>query len=438
LDQTFANFELIVVNDASPDDTTMVIHAFEDARIKYIIHSENKGLPATRNTGIRASTGRYIAFLDHDDVFHPQKLDSHMRYLQEHPEIGMTYNSRFEVARSVRDIRRLWIAPKRVELADLVLGYPFSPSDLVIRRDCLLDIGLLDEGNLFHGEDLNTNCRLALAGYRFASIDRALNYRRNHPARSRKNLDASLRNVFRNLELIFDDPRCPPDVRLFRDLAYANNYLIWSYLALAQQESELGREYLRKAIQLDASLSQDDGRKLLDFLIQYCVDDERGELDEALAVLFQQLPVELAAIQAQFNWALGRAYLLKGIQDVIWMRAQAGEVNFGRAVALKASTDDALLGQVTHQLLGYRNEFGHESTMQVLARLSAQLQRLSHSRPKTLTGSYLINSAFEEYRAGRYRRVPGLVIRALIHDSSYMKNRGVISILVRSMVADSS
>ena len=66
LNQTFPGFEVIVVNDASPDNTEEVIRSFDDHRIKYLVHKKNKGLSAARNTGIKASIGEYIALLDGD------------------------------------------------------------------------------------------------------------------------------------------------------------------------------------------------------------------------------------------------------------------------------------------------------------------------------------------------------------------------------------
>ena len=80
LDQTYPDLEVIIVNDASPDNTEAVIKQFDDDRIQYIVHEKNKGLSAARNTGIRASLGEYIAVLDGDDLFHPQKVEAHVKF----------------------------------------------------------------------------------------------------------------------------------------------------------------------------------------------------------------------------------------------------------------------------------------------------------------------------------------------------------------------
>ena len=69
LNQTYQNFEVILVNDCSNDNSLDVIQGIHDQRIKIIEHSENKGLSASRNTGINAATHPYIAFLDADDYW---------------------------------------------------------------------------------------------------------------------------------------------------------------------------------------------------------------------------------------------------------------------------------------------------------------------------------------------------------------------------------
>ena len=73
LNQTFQDFEIIVVDDSSVDNTEEVVKGFRDDRIRYIRHPNNKGLPAGRNTGIKVASGEYIAFLDDDDEWKKRK-----------------------------------------------------------------------------------------------------------------------------------------------------------------------------------------------------------------------------------------------------------------------------------------------------------------------------------------------------------------------------
>ena len=72
---------------------------------RYILHPKNQGANIARNTGIRSSDGEIIAFLDQDDIFHSEKLNMHVTLLHENPEIGFTYNNRFNFMHSSTDIR---------------------------------------------------------------------------------------------------------------------------------------------------------------------------------------------------------------------------------------------------------------------------------------------------------------------------------------------
>ena len=74
--QTYQNFEIIVVNDCSTDNSLGVVQAISDSRIKTIEHSENKGLSASRNTGIKAAAHAFIAFLDADDQWDSSFLET--------------------------------------------------------------------------------------------------------------------------------------------------------------------------------------------------------------------------------------------------------------------------------------------------------------------------------------------------------------------------
>lgn len=93
LDQTFTDFEIIVINNYSTDDTLDVISAFNDNRIK-VINFKNEGIIAkSRNQGIIQSVGKYIAFLDDDDLWYPDKLELQIKYLDEHPDFDLVYSS---------------------------------------------------------------------------------------------------------------------------------------------------------------------------------------------------------------------------------------------------------------------------------------------------------------------------------------------------------
>lgn len=90
LNQTFSDFELIIVDDQSPDNSIQLCKKYQDSRIR-IIHQENLGLSGARNTGIHHAKGKYIALLDADDYWAPEKLALHVAHLEANPKLGVSY-----------------------------------------------------------------------------------------------------------------------------------------------------------------------------------------------------------------------------------------------------------------------------------------------------------------------------------------------------------
>ena len=92
LNQTYNNYELIIIDDGSTDNTKQIINSFNDNRIVYLKHNHNKHASAARNTGIAKSKGELIAFLDDDDQWLPKKLEKQIALIQKlPPKVGLIY-----------------------------------------------------------------------------------------------------------------------------------------------------------------------------------------------------------------------------------------------------------------------------------------------------------------------------------------------------------
>lgn len=89
LAQTFTSFEIVIVNDASQDESESIIHSFQDPRIRYFTNEVNSGIVATRNRCVQEARGKYIAILDNDDIALPDRLEKQVQFLEQHPDFGV-------------------------------------------------------------------------------------------------------------------------------------------------------------------------------------------------------------------------------------------------------------------------------------------------------------------------------------------------------------
>jgi glycosyltransferase involved in cell wall biosynthesis len=148
LKQTFQNFEIIVVDDASEDHTSAVIKSVGDARIRYVRHETHSGQGATRNAGLHKASGEYVALLDDDDEWLPEKLEKQVRVLDgSSSNVGMVYTGVLRIEASSRRLIDRIIPGKRGSLfQDLCQkNWIGGCSSVMVRRSCFEKVGWFDE-----------------------------------------------------------------------------------------------------------------------------------------------------------------------------------------------------------------------------------------------------------------------------------------------------
>ena len=177
--QTGSRWEVIVVDDNGPEDgTARVVREFADTvkqRVEYIRHGVNQGVSGARNTGIRAGSGEFVAFLDPDDTWLPHHLESALSALTAGADVACApvLSYRNEPGRSWT--HEAWFEPWKKDHFPLSLAvYNFIlPSAVVARRSHVLDAGCFDTApDLQHIEDYDLWIRLVEAGSRFVFLDR--------------------------------------------------------------------------------------------------------------------------------------------------------------------------------------------------------------------------------------------------------------------------
>ena len=183
LAQTFTDYEITVVNDGSPDTEELerVLEPYRH-RIRYLCQ-ENQGLSGARNTGIRASSSRYIAPLDADDIWEPEHLAAQIAVLEANPSIDVVYaDARLfgDIPNAGRTLMELSPCEEEITFERLVTRQCIVPVCVsVARRESLLRAGLFDPA-LRRTEDFDLWLRILQQGGRMTCQRRVLGRYRRH------------------------------------------------------------------------------------------------------------------------------------------------------------------------------------------------------------------------------------------------------------------
>ncbi|MFC2166815.1 glycosyltransferase family A protein [Acidobacteriota bacterium] len=164
LAQTYTNYEIVVVDDGSTVDIKQILQPFWQ-KIKYL-YQENKGLAAARNTGILNSNGKYLAFLDDDDLFESEKLEIQVKELEDNPNLGFVFSDYFSFEAKNPARKKLISTKLRNVKRDELANYYFIDQDLavssfLVRRKSINKVGLFDE-SLEVTEDVDLWLRMFL------------------------------------------------------------------------------------------------------------------------------------------------------------------------------------------------------------------------------------------------------------------------------------
>jgi glycosyltransferase involved in cell wall biosynthesis len=178
-DQTFTNWEVIVVDNYSSDDTDVVVNEFADPRVTYIKIHNNGIIAASRNVGILAANGQWIAFLDSDDWWTSDKLEVCFDSISNN--VDLIYHDMDIVPTHFLPLFKPSLKRRQLEspvLIDLLVGgNVISNSSAVVRKSLLVDISGINEArDLIAAEDYNTWLRISRLTDRFLYLPQALGF----------------------------------------------------------------------------------------------------------------------------------------------------------------------------------------------------------------------------------------------------------------------
>jgi glycosyltransferase involved in cell wall biosynthesis len=197
LNQTYGDFEVLVVDDGSTDSTPEVVQRFQDPRIRYIRHEKNRGVGAACNTGVAEAHGELIAFLDSDDLWKPEKLERQVGCMVRHPEVDAVFSdieiiddtttipSLITLMRSFSKLlakdrkQQEYVFSARQLYLCLLEEVPIKPTVLLVKREIFTKVGLFDLTAL-GCEDWEFLLRLAYVAC-FGYVDAPLAIQRRTP-----------------------------------------------------------------------------------------------------------------------------------------------------------------------------------------------------------------------------------------------------------------
>ncbi|MEO0406184.1 MAG: glycosyltransferase [Cyanobacteria bacterium P01_A01_bin.135] len=194
LQQTFEDFEVLMIDDGSSDHIREWALGLEDSRVK-LICQKNQKVARARNNGISQAVGEYIAFLDSDDLWEKTKLEKQVKYLDAHAEVGLVSTKVKIVDQAGNHIRNFLVPTKeRISLGELLsYNYMLCGSTPLVRQSCFKKVGLFDT-NLNVAEDWDLWIRIAFH-YSIAVVLEYLVSYRQHPRNSSKNIRAMVNEI---------------------------------------------------------------------------------------------------------------------------------------------------------------------------------------------------------------------------------------------------
>lgn len=243
--QTFTDFEVLIIDDGSSDDTVEWASQLVDARVRLIVQ-ENQGVAVARNKGIANAKGEYVAFLDADDLWEPTKLEKQVKCLEENPQVGLVNTSIL----NIDEQGNLLGAVDAHDVQGNVLKYIVEENLILcgsapmVRRSCLEAVQGFDQ-TLMSAEDWDLWIRIA-ARYEFAVVREPLVLYRQHLNSKSNNIERHLKHRLKVIDKTFET--VAKDLQPLKERALGRAYLSVAWKLFVQKDYKTSTMYRQKAL----------------------------------------------------------------------------------------------------------------------------------------------------------------------------------------------
>jgi len=433
LGQSFADFEVLVIDDGSQDHTRQIVAGFSDPRIHYF-HQKNSGVSAARNRGLEIARGEYLAFLDSDDLFLPAKLAFQVAQLDADPALGM-------VAGGFRYIdwqggwlaeRRPWVFQPTLDLSTVLLGAAIITNSVLLRKEWIERVGGFNP-TFSWAEDLDLWLRLAVAGCQMNWTQAVLCAYRMHADQAVRDVGKQSRGTLQVFEALYERSNLPEQALHLRSRAQAAARVSVAGREYGGGRPEAGRALLSEALRLDPSLAQGENPPLLSILISWAAEPVTGDPAAFTRALMEHLPDGLDWDQ-RFGAHFMRSACIAASLDALWMkRPDLAAEYLDNALKIQPSAwQDAEKAVVVliDALQAYEPDARPvllENWFEVLPPQLAAYQ----SRRKKAAGRLYMARGFKAQQRGHLDEAAAAFRQGVRRDPSWLLNRGVLSVLAR-------
>lgn len=256
LNQTFTDFELIIIDDGSTDNTREILASYNDKRIKLFFNEKNMGIPYTRNKGLECAKGEFIALLDSDDVAVPDRLEKQLNFFKKHIDcviVGGFVGVIDQYSRLIKKIKYRYTDPDYAS-SSLLFNCSIHNTTVMAKTSVLKKFNY--NKHFILAQDVDLLVRLNFSGYKLYNMNEILVFQREHKNRTTTDkLDFNksirkeiLRNQLEALNISFTD------IDLYNHLYLKGNYIKLDNFNIDDNYIRWAQDWLVKLINANNNL----------------------------------------------------------------------------------------------------------------------------------------------------------------------------------------